>query len=103
MESPFVPDISIDNFDQNHVNNLEWKDAEAVKEVELTLKRDSVQALFEAYYFNKYETKAPLPSARLSISHTVSTKATTLANTTENNETLLRGNAGEELDNSDNE
>jgi hypothetical protein len=30
MESPFVPDITIDNFDQNHVNNLEWKDAEAV-------------------------------------------------------------------------
>lgn len=30
MESPFVPDITIDNFDQNHVNNLEWKDADAV-------------------------------------------------------------------------
>lgn len=35
MESPFTPDISIDNFDQNHVNNPEWKDAEAVKEIEI--------------------------------------------------------------------
>ena len=28
MKSPFIPDISVDNFDSNHVNNLEWKDAE---------------------------------------------------------------------------
>ncbi len=44
LKSPFVPDISVDNFDQNHVNNLEWKDAEQVKEIENDqLKRDSVQ------------------------------------------------------------
>ena len=42
MESPFVPDITIDNFDQNHVNNLEWKDADAVQEAEKELRRDSI-------------------------------------------------------------
>ena len=35
MQSPYIPDIAIDNFDQNHVNNSEWKDAETVKESEL--------------------------------------------------------------------
>ena len=49
----YVPDITVDNFDTNHVNNQEWKDAEAVKESELQLKRDSVQELFKGYYFNK--------------------------------------------------
>lgn len=56
-----MPDISIDNFDQNHVNNLEWKDADAVKEVELTLKDENVQATFEKYYFSKLEVKPPQP------------------------------------------
>lgn len=46
MESPFVPDIRVDNFDVNHVNNIEWKDAEAVRESEQQLRRDSVQKLF---------------------------------------------------------
>ena len=49
----YVPDITMDNFDTNHVNNQEWKDAEAVKSSELELKRDSVQELFKGYYFNK--------------------------------------------------
>ena len=53
MQSEFVPDINVDNFDTNHVNNQEWKDAEAVKSSELELKRDSVQELFKGYYFNK--------------------------------------------------
>ena len=57
MESPYIPDISIDNFDQNHVNNPEWKDAEKVAQVELDLKRDSVQKLFEEYYYNRYDQK----------------------------------------------
>ena len=46
MQSQYVPDIHVDNFDTNHVNNQEWKDAEAVKESEAQLRRDSVQALF---------------------------------------------------------
>ena len=53
MQSEFVPDINVDNFDTNHVNNQEWKDAEAVKEQEIQLRRDSVQQLFKGYYFNK--------------------------------------------------
>ena len=43
----------MDNFDQNHVNNQEWKDAEAVKESEQQLRRNSVQDLFKGYYYNK--------------------------------------------------
>ena len=49
----------MDNFDQNHVNNQEWKDAEAVKEAETTLRRDSIQKLFDSYYFNKKELRQP--------------------------------------------
>lgn len=59
MDSPFIPDIRVDNFDSTHVNNLEWKDADAVKESEQQLRRDSVQKLFESYYYNKLEAKAP--------------------------------------------
>ena len=36
--APYIPDSSAENFDQNHVNNQEWKDAEAVKENEIHLK-----------------------------------------------------------------
>ena len=42
MPAPFVPNIAMDNFDANHVNNKVWKDDEAVKECEQTLRRDSV-------------------------------------------------------------
>lgn len=38
MEAEFQPDSQAENFDQNHVNNQEWKDAEAVKENEIHLK-----------------------------------------------------------------
>ena len=38
MKSEFEPDSSAQNFDENHVNNQEWKDAEAVKENEIHLK-----------------------------------------------------------------
>jgi hypothetical protein len=38
MEAPYIPDGTKENFDQNHVNNQEWKDAEAVKENEVHLK-----------------------------------------------------------------
>ena len=38
MLSEFEPDSSAQNFDENHVNNQEWKDAEAVKENEIHLK-----------------------------------------------------------------
>ena len=37
LKAPYVPDFNKVNFDQNHVNNQEWKDAEAVKENEVHL------------------------------------------------------------------
>lgn len=30
IKAPFVPSVSEDNFDLNHVNKNEWKDADAV-------------------------------------------------------------------------
>ena len=42
MGSKHVPNINVDNFDQDHVNIQEWKDAEDVKETESQLRRDSV-------------------------------------------------------------
>ena len=61
MQSPYVPDINVDNFDTNHVNNQEWKDAEAVRESETQLRRNSVQELFKGYYYNKKEAQAGQP------------------------------------------
>ena len=61
LQSPIVPDTRLDNFDAAHVNNPEWKDAELVKEAEQQLRHDSVQKLFESYYYNKYEVKQPAP------------------------------------------
>jgi hypothetical protein len=46
MQATYMPDTTQENFDSNHVNNSEWKDAEAVAETELQLRRDSIQALF---------------------------------------------------------
>ena len=53
MEAEFQPDSQAENFDQNHVNNQEWKDAEAVKENEIHLKNPTTQQLFKGYYFDK--------------------------------------------------
>jgi hypothetical protein len=53
MQAEFEPDSSAENFDQNHVNNQEWKDAEAVKENEIHLKNPTTQQLFKGYYFDK--------------------------------------------------
>ena len=53
QSSPFVPPSGEDNFDLKHVNNNDWKDAEAVKENQLLLRRNSVQALFKGYYYDK--------------------------------------------------
>ena len=41
LKAKFIPDGQAENFDQNHVNNQEWKDAEAVKENEIHLKNSS--------------------------------------------------------------
>lgn len=38
QQSNFLPSNENDNFDKNHVNNQEWKDADAVKENEIHLK-----------------------------------------------------------------
>jgi hypothetical protein len=38
VAAPYIPNSETENFDQNHVNNQEWKDAEAVKENEIHLK-----------------------------------------------------------------
>ncbi len=51
--APYVPPSSEDNFDQKHVNNNDWKDAEIVQENSLLLRRNSVQALFKGYMYDK--------------------------------------------------
>ena len=53
MIAPYIPNSSQENFDQNHVNNQEWKDAEAVKDNEIHLKSQTTQQLFKGYYFDK--------------------------------------------------
>ena len=38
LKAFYIPSQENDNFDKNHVNNQEWKDADAVKENEIHLK-----------------------------------------------------------------
>ena len=83
MKSPYVPDISVDNFDQNHVNNTEWKDAEQVAAIEETLKQEEVQAVFSVYYYNKLDSNKIMQQPQ-----TTSTKATTHGQTENNGEPL---------------
>lgn len=56
----FLPSHDNDNFDKNHVNNQEWKDAEAVKENEIHLKNPTAQAMFKGYFFDKNHQQATM-------------------------------------------
>ena len=103
MQSEFVPDINVDNFDTNHVNNQEWKDAEAVKEQEVQLRRDSVQQLFKGYYFNKNDVQkqpdnAHNQSSQILLSGAHTTTKTTSGNAMENEPVLLKGRGKAGLD-----
>ena len=82
MAAPYIPNSETENFDQNHVNNQEWKDAEAVKENEIHLKNPTTQQLFKGYFFDK--NHQPHPS---------NTKSTTGGNTA-GNEIETEGHAG---------
>lgn len=87
MQSPYVPDIKVDNFDAKHVNNLEWKDAEAVKEKEVLLRKDSIQELFRGYYYNKNDLNSGPkvnPDSRQSVKYTHTT--------TGGGESMIKGN-----------
>ena len=53
MAAPYVPPNAQDNFDQKHVNNNDWKDQDVVQENSLLLRRNSVQALFKQYNYDK--------------------------------------------------
>ena len=53
MVAPYVPPSQTDNFDQKHVNNNDWKDGDAIQENSLLLRRNSVQALFKGYMYDK--------------------------------------------------
>ena len=53
MVAPYIPPNAEDNFDQKHVNNNDWKDQETVAENTLLLRRNSVQALFKQYNYDK--------------------------------------------------
>ena len=53
IPSPFIPTKGLDHFDQKNINE-EWKDIEdeKFKENVLNLRRNSVQTLFNGYYFD---------------------------------------------------
>ena len=60
----FVPPAAEDNFDLKHVNNNDWKDADVVKENQVLLRRNSIQALFKGYYYDKHNHQAATPSTK---------------------------------------
>ena len=52
LRAPFIPPLE-DNFDQKNINE-EWKDIDdpEFKENQTNLRRNSVQALFNGYYYD---------------------------------------------------
>lgn len=52
LRAPFIPPME-DNFDQKNINE-EWKDIDdpEFKENQSNLRRNSVQALFNGYYYD---------------------------------------------------
>ena len=82
------------------MNNQEWKDADAVKESEGQLRRDSVQELFKGYYYNKLDVSmAPEPSGAQSTLPTTGHQMTTKPKeTVENEPILLKGKKLEDED-----
>ena len=59
-----MPPQAEDNFDLKHVNNNDWKDADAVKDNLLLLRRNSVQALFKGYHYDKNNHQVATPSTK---------------------------------------
>lgn len=53
IKPSFVPDITLNNFDDNHVNKRAWNDTEDIQINEAILRRESQKAVFDNYYFDK--------------------------------------------------
>ena len=51
-----MPDITAENYDDNHVNNSQWKDEQSVSTIARQLNDHEIQDLFKGYYFNKKQT-----------------------------------------------
>jgi len=52
LKPSFMPDISKNNFDDNHVNVRGWNDTEEIAEHQELLRRNSKKIVFESYYFD---------------------------------------------------
>jgi tmRNA-binding protein len=53
MAAPYTPPKSEENFDKKLINNRDWIDKEILKENKLLLRRNSIQALFKQYNYDK--------------------------------------------------
>jgi serine/threonine protein kinase len=55
MRAPFVPDCALDNFDEQHANHdrtLNATEQEELYNKKMLLRRDSIQHLFNGYYYD---------------------------------------------------
>lgn len=61
---PFRPKNKEDNFDSKNINE-EWKDQDSdkMRENQLLLRRNSIQSLFNGYYFDSHVAKAEIEEA----------------------------------------
>jgi hypothetical protein len=50
--------ITEDNFDHKHVNGVDLKDEDAIKEQQLLLRSNSVQEVFKNYQYDKNSTQS---------------------------------------------
>ena len=67
--------MSSDNFDQNHVNNSDWKDADKILEVQQKMSQEEISSIFDVYLYNKYVQTKPMSQMHHQV--TISTKAYT--------------------------
>jgi hypothetical protein len=58
MEAPYVPNASADNFDEQHANHektLNQSEQDDLNQKKVLLRRDSIQHLFNGYYYDYEE------------------------------------------------
>ena len=58
MVAPYIPDVNADNFDEQHANHertMNQTEQEEIYNKKVLLRRDSIQHLFNGYYYNYNE------------------------------------------------
>lgn len=99
MKAPFIPNLSADNFDEQHanlersMNESEQHDIDGKKDL---LRRDSIQNLFKGYYFDhtRQELKDKKEAAKTEKTANLANKSTQKSTTKSPQRNSSRGGLG---------